>query len=52
MQRKQMIQHAVVTQNGIVQKVGKSTVCQPKTNYNGKGISWFDESKLLKKKHK
>lgn len=47
-----MLQHAVVTKNGIVQKVGKSTVYVPKTNYNGKGIKWFDDAKLLKKNHK
>ena len=52
MHRKQMIQHAVVTQNGIAQKVGKSIIYMPKTNYNGKGIKWFDDSKLVKKKHK
>ena len=52
MQRKQMIQHAVVTQNNIVQKIGKSTIYQPKIRYNGKGIKWFDDSKLLKKIHK
>lgn len=52
MQRKQIIQHAVVTQNNVVQKVGKSSVYMPKTNYNGKGINWFDDAKLIKKKHK
>lgn len=52
MQRKQMIQYAVVTQNNIVQKVGKSTIYQPKTNYSGKGMKWFDDSKFLKKNHK
>ena len=39
---------AVETKNGVVQKVGRSTIYQPKTNYNGKGIKWFDDSKLLK----
>ena len=52
MQRRQMIQHAVVTQNKIVQKIGKSTIYIPKTNFNGKGINWLDDSKLIKKKHK
>lgn len=52
MQKRQMIQHAVVTQNNVVQKIGKSTIYQPKTNFNGKGINWFDDSKLIKKKHK
>lgn len=39
---------AVETRNGIVQKIGKSTIYLPTTNYNGKGIKWFDDSKLLK----
>lgn len=34
---------------GIVQRVGKSSIMQPKTNYNGKETKWFDDSKLLKK---
>lgn len=52
MQNKQIIQHAVIAKNGVVQKVGKSTVYLPKTNYIGKGIKWFDDSRLIKKKNK
>lgn len=34
----QTIQFAVVTKNGVVQKVGKSTISQPKTNFKGGSI--------------
>lgn len=49
MQQKQLIQHAVVTKNGIVQKIGKSTVYVPKTRYTGNGTKWFDDRKLIRK---
>lgn len=49
MQRKQMMQYAVVTQNGIVEKVGKSTIYQPKTNFKGGQINWYKDK--LKQKH-
>lgn len=52
MQRTQIIQHAVKKENGII-KVGKSYVMQPKIHYTGKeGTHWYDDSKLIKKKHK
>lgn len=46
---KQTRQFAVETKNGVVQRVGRSTIYQPKTNYKGKGVRWFDDSKLIKK---
>ena len=49
---KQTMQFAVETQNGVVQRIGKSAILQPKTNYKGKGTKWFDDSKLLRTKHK
>ena len=49
---KQTMQFAVETQNGVVQRIGKSAILQPKTNYKGKGTKWFDDSKLLKAKQK
>ena len=39
---------ATVTKNGVVQKIGKSTITQPKTNFNGIGIKWY-EDKLKQK---
>lgn len=39
--QKQTTQFAVQTQNGVVQKVGKSTIYQPKTNYKGGQTKWY-----------
>ena len=47
--QKQTIQFAVQRKNGVIQRVGKSAILQPKTDYKGKGTKWFDDSKLLKK---
>lgn len=46
----QTMQFAVQKKDGVIEKVGKSSILTPKTNFNGKGIKWFDDSKLLKKK--
>ncbi len=45
---KRTIQFAVESKNGVVQRVGKSIITQPKINYNGKVTKWFDDSKLIK----
>lgn len=29
--------------------IGRSQIMQPKVNYTGKGIKWFDDSKLIRK---
>lgn len=47
--QKQTIQFAVQSKNGVVQRVGKSTILQPKTNFKGGSVKWFDDSKLIKK---
>lgn len=47
--QKQTIQFATVTKNGVVQKVGKSTILQPTINYDGRSTKWFDDSKLIRK---
>lgn len=47
--QEQTIHHGVVIKNGEVVRVGRSVIYQPKTQFNGKGINWFDDSKLLKK---
>lgn len=41
--QKQTIQFAVETKNGVVQRIGKSTIYQPKTNYKGQGIKWYKD---------
>lgn len=48
MQSRQVIQHAVKKENGVI-KTGKSYIVQPKVNYTGQGTRWFDDTKLIKK---
>ena len=35
-----------------VQGMNRCIIYQPKVKFNGKGIKWFDDSKLLKKSKK
>lgn len=46
---KQKIQFAVVVKNGVITSVGKSQIYQPKTNFKGGEIKWFDDTKLIRK---
>ncbi|MDD3361538.1 MAG: hypothetical protein PHW34_07695 [Hespellia sp.] len=46
--KKQTVEFAVNVKNGIVQEVGKSEILQPRTNFKGGHIKWFDDNKLLK----
>lgn len=45
---------ATVTKNGIVTKIGRSIIIEPKllSEKNKKPIKWFDDSKLLKTNRK
>ena len=45
----QKIKIAKVTKNGVVQKVGKSTILQPKTNFKGGSIKWYEDKKKADK---
>ena len=42
----------VTSENGVICKIGNSTILQPKVQFSGKPMKWFDDSKLLKKKQK
>ena len=48
MQEIQIIQHADKREDGVF-KAGNTYILQPKVNYTGQGIRWFDDSKLIKK---
>lgn len=50
--QKQTVEFAVEKKNGVVQKVGKSAILQPKTDFKGKGVKWFDDNKLLRTNRK
>ena len=41
--QKQTTQFVVQTNNGVIQKVGKSTILQPKTNFQGGSIKWYED---------
>lgn len=47
---KHEIQFAVRTKNSVVVQVGKSQIYQPKPNFKGGEIKWFDDKELIKKK--
>lgn len=40
---------AVQTSNGMA-KIGKSTILVPAIKFDGKGIKWFDDKTLIRKK--
>lgn len=37
------IQFAVQSKNGVIEKVGKSTIYQPRTNFQGVEIRWYED---------
>lgn len=39
----------VVSENGVIRNIGNSTIMQPKVQFSGKPMKWFDDNKLLKK---
>ena len=45
---KQTIHFATIVRNGVVTKIGRSTIIQPKPNFKGGSVKWSDDSKLLK----
>jgi hypothetical protein len=48
MMQTQTVEFTVVTQNGVVQQIGKSSILQPQTNFKGGSIKWY-EDKLKEK---
>ena len=50
--KKQAVEFAVQSKDKIVQRVGRSSILQPQTNSNCKGVKWFDDNKLLKANRK
>lgn len=46
--KKQTVNFAVKTENGVVKEVGRSAVLQPNPKFKGGSVKWFDDSKLVK----
>lgn len=43
MQHKTALEFATVTQNGVVQKIGRSSILQPKINFQGDSVKWLKD---------
>ena len=39
----QTMQFAVQKKDGVIEKVGRGSILTPKTNFNGKGIKWYED---------
>ena len=39
----QTIQFAVESKNGVIQRIGKSSVYVPNTNFKGSSIKWYED---------
>ncbi len=39
----QTIQFAIESKSGVIQRIGKSSVYQPKTNFKGGSIKWYED---------
>lgn len=50
--KKQTVKFAVESEHSIITNIGKSTIYQPSIKFKGGSISWFDDSKLIKKTNK
>lgn len=45
----QTTQFAIATKSVVVQQVGRSTILQPKTNFHGGSIKWYEDKKKINK---
>lgn len=41
--QKQTVEFATVVKNGVVEKIGRSSVYVPKTNFKGGSIKWYED---------
>lgn len=47
--KRQLVNFAVQTdKHGVVQRIGKSIINQPKVNFKGGSVRWFDDSLLVR----
>ena len=50
--QKQTVEFAVQKKGNVIEKIGKSSVLVPETNYDGRKTCWFDDSRLIKANRK
>lgn len=41
--QKTSYEFATVTKNGVVEQIGRSSILQPKINYKGGSIKWYED---------
>lgn len=41
--QKQTMEFVVETKNGVVERIGKATILQPKTNFKGGSVKWYED---------
>ena len=44
----QTVTFTTVKKNGVITKIGRSTIMQPKPQFKGRDVKWFDDNKLMK----
>ena len=45
---RQTVCFCTVTENGVVTTIGKSTIREPRIQFGGGSIPWYDDLKLIK----
>lgn len=48
--QKQTVQFAVKRDNGIITRVGRTSILQPKTNFKGGSVKWYEDKSKQKSK--
>lgn len=50
MQQKQTVQFAVTRNNGTITRVGRTSILQPKPNFKGGSVKWYEDKVKQKDK--
>lgn len=48
--QKQTVEFAVKRNNGIITRVGRTSILQPKTNFKGGSVKWYEDKPKQKSK--
>lgn len=43
-----VVEFAVEVKDGVVNRIGISSIPKPKTNFKGGSVKWFDDRKLIR----
>ena len=41
--QKQTVEFAITRENGIITRIGRTGINQPKTNFNGGFVKWYED---------